>query len=220
MARLSKDERKVEEFLEELEAFMHLLKNEFELYFLGLVKTAPDDKFRELRRRIADLDQLVIMNTGQNFKRKTLRSRYNTMSLYWQRTLQQIELGTYSRMRRRVAFREAEQRKLEADNALKAEREAAARALLARRGDTPAGPATPPPPAARAWPKESEALFRAYVDARRATGEAVLGLTAERLRQTLASHEEGIKRKFGCAEVTYRVSVENGKATIKAIPKK
>jgi len=221
MARLSKEERKTEEVLDQLEAFMHLVKNEFELYFLGLVKTPPDDKFRELKRRIADLDQMVVINTAQNFKRKVLRSRYNTQSIYWQRTLQQIELGTYSRLRRRLAFKDQEQKKTEEENRLKAERKAAALALLERRGHEP-----PPPPRAaaapedRAYPPDSDALFRLYVDARRTTGEAIQGLTRERLAATLEGHVSAIKQKFNCAEVQFRVVVENGKATLKAIPRR
>ena len=222
MSRLSKDEKKVGEFLDELESFMNLIKNEHELYFLGLVKGPPSDKARELRRRIYDMDQMVIMNTGQEFKRKVLRSRYNTLSTYWTRTLNQIEAGTYSRLRRRLAFRQQEEDKVRAEAQKKAALQSQARAVIEEHERKAAETVVRPPPPApeRAYAIRSEGLFDAFVQARQHTGEPTQGLTAERLRQTLQAHEEGIKRKFGCTEVAFRVLVENGKATIKAVPRR
>ncbi len=220
MSRLNKEERKSADFLDELEAFMNLVRNEYDLFFLGLIKKPPEDKARELRRKIYDMDQMVIMNSGTSFKRKVLRSRYNTLSLYWQRVVLQIEAGTYSRLRRRLAFREAEALKTEADNRLRKEREEAARQLLEQKAVEQSRPKPPPPSPERVYALRSEGLFDAYRQAREHTGEALSGLSAERLRQTLETHEAAIKQKFGCSEVVFRVMVENGKATIKAVPRR
>jgi len=61
-------------------------------------------------------------------------------------------------------------------------------------------------------------LFDAYLEARRACGENVDGLSRQKLDLVLARQEAAIKSKYGCEAVKFRVVVENGKTKLKAQP--
>jgi hypothetical protein len=76
------------------------------------------------------------------------------------------------------------------------------------------------PGRAAAPPPDGDDLFHAYVEARRACGEDVSGLTRQKLDLLLARQEAAIKSKYGCEAVKFRVVVENGKTKLKAQPVK
>jgi len=61
-------------------------------------------------------------------------------------------------------------------------------------------------------------LFAAYVEARKACGENVEGLTRQKLDLVIARQEAAMKSRFDCAAVKFRVVVENGKTKLKAQP--
>ncbi len=86
-----------------------LLKNEHEMFFLGISKKPPDTKIRDLKRSIRDLEELRIQNTAAQFQVRRLRAKFNTYNTYWSRTIKQIEEGTYRRQRI-VADRRATER--------------------------------------------------------------------------------------------------------------
>jgi hypothetical protein len=67
-------------------------------------------------------------------------------------------------------------------------------------------------------PTPGDDLFEAYLEARRACGEDVQGLSRQKLDLALARQEAAIKTKYGCAAVKFRVVVENGKTKLKAQP--
>ncbi len=58
-------------------------------------------------------------------------------------------------------------------------------------------------------------LYRAYVQARKSCGQSVNGLSPAKLAATLAKQEAAVKKRYGNAEVKYRVVVEDGKAKLK-----
>jgi len=60
-------------------------------------------------------------------------------------------------------------------------------------------------------------LFEAYVEARRACGQSVKGLTRERLEKVLDKQREGLRQRFGdAARFRFRVVVEEGQVRLKA----
>jgi len=66
----------------------------------------------------------------------------------------------------------------------------------------------------------SDELFGAYVEARRACGENVEGLTRQKIDRLLAKQERALKSRLDCQAVRFRVVVENGKTKLKAQPVK
>ena len=76
-------------------------------------------------------------------------------------------------------------------------------------------PAAPPEPGRTASP--SSDLFESYVEARRACGENVKGLTREKLEGVIEQQRSALREKFGAgAEFRFRVQIEDGKARLKA----
>lgn len=71
---------------------------------------------------------------------------------------------------------------------------------------------------AQAAEPSGDDLFEAYVEARKACGENVDGLTRQKLDLVIARQEAALKSRYDCAAVKFRVVVENGKTKLKAQP--
>jgi hypothetical protein len=78
----------------------------------------------------------------------------------------------------------------------------------------------PSAPDATPGAPRADDLFEAYLEARKACGENVEGLTRQKLDLLLAKQEATLKSRFDCAAVKFRVVVENGKTKLKAQPVK
>src|SRR5262245_42628683 len=73
------------------------LKTLYEQYFLGIQKQAPAFIHSDVERKLRDLAQLQIRNTGMRYRLATLQQKFGSYNSYWRRTLRQIENGTYVR---------------------------------------------------------------------------------------------------------------------------
>ena len=80
----------------------------------------------------------------------------------------------------------------------------------------------PEPAAASAAPGggSGDSIYDAYVSARQACGQDTRALSPEKLAAILKKQEQQIRAKLGCAGVGFKVVVEDGKAKLKAIPKR
>ncbi len=87
----------INELLDELVKRIDRLKVLYEQYFLGIQRTPPNQLHRELERRIRELTQANIRNTGVRFRFTTLSQKFAAYNTYWSRTLKQMEAGTYVR---------------------------------------------------------------------------------------------------------------------------
>lgn len=242
MARRDRDRRKLDDALEEIGSLLQVVKTEYEMYFMGILKRAPEDKHRDLKRSLREVQEQGGANTSQQFKLKVLWSRYNSLALLWGRTCHQIEDGTYKRHRvmadhREVArAREAAAKKRENSSQVQAQ----IRALI--RGETPAPepePVPPPPPAASLAPSPariaaqpapsarppqsrghaagSRELVQEFADVRRQLG--LQGqVNAAALEEHVRKQVEAVKARTGCSDVRFRVVAEDGKPKLKAIP--
>lgn len=133
MARIEKEQRRAAELLETIEKLMQVCKTEHEMYFMGILRRAPEEKAAELVRQFHELENTTITNTALGFKAKVLRTRHNSLRLIWVRTLKQIEDGTYKRHRIMADVRDKERaaskQKREDPEVVKAEVRALARGL-------------------------------------------------------------------------------------------
>jgi len=87
----------VEELLDTVDKTMDRLKTLYEQYFLGIQKQAPAYIHSDIERKLRDLQQLQIRNTGLRYRFVTLQQKFGSYNSYWRRTLRQIENGTYIR---------------------------------------------------------------------------------------------------------------------------
>jgi hypothetical protein len=142
----------IEEQLEDLDKRVDRLRVIYEQYFMGIQKQAPSVLHSECERRIRELTQLQIRNTGLRYRFATITQKFGAYNTYWRRTLREIEAGRYVRDLNRVkrkALAGGEEIPAEILAAMpKRMREmverdrAAAKSLAARRGGAaPAAPA-------------------------------------------------------------------------------
>ncbi len=87
----------IEESLEELDKTLDRLKVLYEQYFLGIQKQPPAYLHTDVERKLRELTQLNIRNTGLRYRFNTLQQKFGSYNSYWRRTLRQIEHGTYTR---------------------------------------------------------------------------------------------------------------------------
>jgi hypothetical protein len=96
-AKKQQKAEEVEELLDALEKLVDRTKVLFEQYFMGIQKVAPMQLHRDIERRVRDLTQLQIRNTGLRFRFTTLSQKFGSYNTYWKRTLREIEQGKYVR---------------------------------------------------------------------------------------------------------------------------
>ena len=87
----------IEELLDAVDKTLERLKTLYEQYFLGIQKQAPAFIHNDVERKLRDLTQLNIRNTGLRYRLATLQQKFGSYNSYWRRTLRQIENGTYLR---------------------------------------------------------------------------------------------------------------------------
>ncbi len=89
--------KELEELLDAVDTTMDRLKTLYESYFLGIQKQAPSFIHADLERKLRDMQQLQMRNTGLRYRLATMQQKFGAYNSYWRRTLRQIENGTYIR---------------------------------------------------------------------------------------------------------------------------
>jgi hypothetical protein len=95
--------------LEDMGRKMDRLRALYESHFLGIERTPPNIPRRELNRLMVEMQQSPINNATLRFRFQSLLQKWVLYTTYWNRTLQEIEAGTYrrdlARARRHMAER-------------------------------------------------------------------------------------------------------------------
>jgi hypothetical protein len=198
LAKREKVDRGVAARLDEFEKRLFVLKIEYEKYFSGLERIEPTRERDELRRMLRDLSQEPMTNGRQRYRLQQLRARYGSTELYWTRNLVQIERGTHPRMKFRAAVHERERRDA---------------SLLGAARSAP-----PPEDVAREREDRAyQAIYERYIEARRQCGQST-ELSLDAVRDALKKQVKTIKSTYRCSSVKFRVTIEEGKAKVKAVP--
>ena len=92
----STSERALEETAE-LEESLASLRAVYEQYFLGNERLPPTRAHDDFRKRLNKLKSGMVRNTAVKFRISSLHNKFLTYERLWQRTLQEIENGTYKR---------------------------------------------------------------------------------------------------------------------------
>ena len=87
----------VTELLDTVDTSLERVKTLYEQYFLGIQKQPPTFLHNDIERKLRDLTQLQIRNTGLRYRLATIQQKFGSYNSYWRRTLRQIENGTYLR---------------------------------------------------------------------------------------------------------------------------
>jgi hypothetical protein len=99
-----------------IEAELASLKVAYEHYFMGVERTPPSRAHEDLKKRVERLKSSFVRNTSAKFRVQSIHSKFVTYERLWQRTLLEIENGTYKRDVVK-AKRRIEKKKPEADKA-------------------------------------------------------------------------------------------------------
>ena len=199
----------IEEELEEL-------KGNYEQYFLGIERLPPAKAHQKLKTRIANIKSTFNRTTAVQFRVQSLLSKFLTYERLWQRTMQEIENGTYQRdlfkARMRSRHRSAEK---------PANAPAPAPAPQAAAPRTPSGRSPLPPQSVTAELPEPKlrVIYQAYLDAKKRCGEDVSKMTFESLASKLRKQVPNLLEKHQATSVEFKVVIKEGKAVLRAVPK-
>jgi hypothetical protein len=83
--------------LDDVERKIERLRALYESYFLGVERRPPIVPRTELNRLMLELQQVAIRNAALRFRFQSVAQRWTLLVTYWNRTLREIESGTYRR---------------------------------------------------------------------------------------------------------------------------
>ena len=183
----------IQEDISLLENSISELVVKYEQYFLGIEKREPVPLCENVERFIRRYNTSAITNTMYKFKFNTLVGKFNSYKQYWTRINRLIEEGKYSRDRFKMA-----------------------RHLSENAPRLPAMEQSVAPPQS----DNKEAVFQNYLAARRQCNLPTDTIDRETLFSVIDKQRETLKHKHHCADVEFRVVIENGAPKLKARPAK
>lgn len=231
--------------LTEVERKLDRLRGLYESFFLGVERTPPNVPRREMNRLILELQQEVIANSSLRFRFQSVSQRWVLFTAYWNRTMREIESGTYRRDLSRA------QRHLASRGGMITEQEAIAlgipvgrakafverqQKMVAARLATTDGAKTATPsadvakPGAEAPPRadppgipgvteaDVTAFYQRYVETHTSTGDPKPPLPLAKIRERLRAQIPKVLVDRNCRRVTLEVAVEGGKVRLRAWP--
>ena len=185
-------QEKYAEELNDLDEGMSGLQVLYEKYFLGIDRKPPDQERKRISEKARELRTRSIRNTALKFKVNTLFAKLISFERMWDRTLREIEDGTYKR--------DVFKAKLRAGD----------------RDEPRTGPVKP------AAPSISDAnlrrLYDTYLVARKRCGEATDGLTFDSMAARIRSQVPELMQKHKAKNIEFKVVIKGGKAILKAVP--
>jgi hypothetical protein len=240
LAKGADSQESIEARIGEMERKLDRLRGLYESFFMGVERAPPNVARREMNRLILEMQQEPISNASLRFRFQSMIQRWVLMIAYWNRTLREIESGTFRRDIARAQRHLAEKgRALTEQEAIAigipanrakafAERQQKMQTLRdnrAGRASSPSLAAAPKPaPAAPAIPGVDdaaiEAVYRRYAEAHRQARDPRPALTLEKIRERLSLQIPRVLAEKNCRRVTLDVAVEDGKVKLKAWPVK
>jgi hypothetical protein len=83
--------------VDDMERKIERLRALYESHFLGIERRPPVVPRQELNRLVLELQQVQIRNAALRFRFQSVSQRWTLLVTYWNRTLREIESGTYRR---------------------------------------------------------------------------------------------------------------------------
>jgi hypothetical protein len=202
------------------------LKSVYEQYFLGLERHPPRERHHALKRRITALKESFIRQTALKFRVGSLYQKLLTYERLWERTLQEMENGTYRRDIYK-ARRHAEQRKPPASSAASRVKPAADddfdvdEDTSAMHAPAPKPAVAPPRPTDAAVLSDDKvrAIYNAFVSAKKKCNEDVSKLSFDAVAGNLRKQVPQLLKQHNAKSIEFKIVIKDGKAVLKALPK-
>ena len=192
-----------DEELKLLEIKLNQLKLDYEKYFLGTRPTEPAQLRGEVQKTVIKMSNTRITNSAIRFKFNSLNGRYQAFKRQWDTVLRQIEAGTYKRHVFKANLHDRERSLVDANG----------KGTL---GGAPTPAAVDAQTAERAGHGAAGDLFETYRSAMQAAGQDTSSLSRAKLDAVLAKQEAALRKQLGCAKVSFKVVVQDGKVKLKA----
>jgi hypothetical protein len=184
-------QEKLAEELDAMEEALVALQVSYEKYFLGIDRKPPERDRKLVSDRMRTLKTTYVKNTALKFRLHTLFAKLISFERMWDRTLREIEDGTY--------HRDLFKAKLHAN---REERQAAKQQASSFH-----------------IPDDKlRKLYETYVTARQRTGESVAGLTFDAVASKIRAQVPELLSKHKAKNVEFKVVIKGGKAVLKAVP--
>lgn len=87
----------IEARIGELEMKIDRLRSMYESYFMGMERMPPNALRRDMNRMLLELQQVPIGNASLRFRYQALSQKWVLHTTYWNRTMREIEAGSYRR---------------------------------------------------------------------------------------------------------------------------
>ncbi|MGZ6123395.1 MAG: MXAN_5187 C-terminal domain-containing protein [Myxococcales bacterium] len=180
--------------LTELDESIQNLQVLYEKYFIGIDRKPPDQERKRVSDKARELRTTSIRNTALKFKINTLFAKLISFERMWDRTLREMEEGTYKR------------------DVFKAK-------MHLKEKDGPQQPAARKAPSS---PAISDAnlrrLYDTYLVARQRCGEPITGLSFDSMATRIRAQVPELMQKHKAKNIEFKVVIKGGKAVLKAVP--
>lgn len=87
----------IEARIGEMEKKTDRLRSIYESFFMGMERTPPNTPRREMNRMMLEMQQVTISNSSLRFRFQSLSQKWVLLITYWNRTMREIEAGTFRR---------------------------------------------------------------------------------------------------------------------------
>lgn len=191
-------QEKLAEELDQLDEDLQGLQLLYEKYFLGIDRKPPDQERKRISAKLREVKSAFVKNTGLKFRISTLFAKLISYERMWDRTLREIEDGTYKRDVFKAKYRQARRQQEPAKEKVAA--------------------AAEPPPRMELGDDKLRRLFDTYLVARKRTGEPTEGITFEAIAERIRAQVPTLMEKHKAKSVEFKVVIKAGKAVLKAIP--
>jgi hypothetical protein len=188
-------QEKLAEDLGELDEALTNLQVLYEKYFLGIDRRPPDQERKRISSKMRELRTTTVRNTALKFRINTMFAKLISFERVWDRTLREIEEGTYKR------------------DVFKAKLH-----MKERDGKKKAGPA-PSQQAPEITEPQLRKLYDTYLVARKRCGEPTEGISFESVATRIRAQVPQLMEKHKARNIEFKVVIKGGKAVLKAIPR-
>jgi len=186
-------QEKFAEDLDELDTDITALQVLYEKYFLGIDRRPPEQERKRVSTRIRELKEQMIRNTALKFRINTMFAKLLSFERMWDRTLREIEEGTY----KRDVFK--------------------AKMHMKDRPEKPKAATTSAPPPEISDDKMRR-IYDTYLVARQRCGEPTDGISYESVASRIRAQVPQLLEKHKAKNIEFKVVIKGGKAILKAIP--
>ena len=187
-------QEKLAEDLDQLEEQMTGLQVLYEKFFLGIDRRPPDAQRRQVSEKMRLLKTTQVKNTALKFRIHTMFAKLISFERMWDRTLREIEEGTYKRDVFKAKLRDS------------------------RRNAAAQKPAQAPPSSPQLSDQMLRKLYDTYLVARQRTGESTSGLSFDSVATRLRAQVPQLMARHKARNIEFKVVIKGGKAVLKAIP--